>query len=124
MKALIICDDVTLAADTNAILHRVAHRADMAVNRDIRPWRLNMLKLPATAGRALHDAVDAHLIVFAVRRINKLHIWLMNWLFATAITPQCRQPNLRVSDFAVSNLIFAIIREREKTKSERDSLRA
>jgi hypothetical protein len=45
-------------------------------------------------------------------------------LFATAITPQCRQPNLRVSDFAVSNLIFAVIREREKTKSERDSLRA
>jgi hypothetical protein len=39
-------------------------------------------------------------------------------LFATAITPQCRQPNLRVSDFAVSNLIFAVIREREKTKSE------
>ena len=80
MKALIIYDDVTRAANTNAILHRVAHRADMAVNWDIRPWRLNMLKLPATAGLALRDAVDAQLIVFAVRRINKLHVWLMNWL--------------------------------------------
>jgi len=80
MKALIIYDDVSRAVNTNAILHRVAHRADMAVNWDIRPWRLNMLKPPATAGLALRDAVDAHLIVFAVRRINKLHVWLMNWL--------------------------------------------
>jgi hypothetical protein len=80
MKALIIYDDVTRAANTNAVLHRVAHRADMAVKWDIRPWRLNMLKLPATAGLALRDAVDAHLIVFAIRRINKLHVWLMNWL--------------------------------------------
>jgi hypothetical protein len=39
-------------------------------------------------------------------------------LFATVITPQCRQPNLPVSDFAVSNIIYAAIREREKTKSE------
>jgi hypothetical protein len=39
-------------------------------------------------------------------------------LFATAITPQCRQPNLRVSDIAVSNFIYAAIRAREKTKSE------
>ena len=80
MKTLIIYDDVTRAANTNAVLHRVAHRADMAVKWDIRPWRLNMLKLPATAGLALRDAVDAHLIVFAVRRINKPHVWLMNWL--------------------------------------------
>jgi hypothetical protein len=80
MKALIIYDEVSRAANTNAILDRVAHRADMAVNWDIRPWRLNSLKLPATAGLALRDAVDAHLIVFAVQRINKLDVWLINWL--------------------------------------------
>jgi len=80
LKVLIVYDDVTRAANVNAILHRVAHRADMAVNWDIRPWRLNMLKLPATAGLVLRDAVDAHLIVFAVRTINKLHVWLINWL--------------------------------------------
>ena len=28
----------------------------------------------------LRDAVDAHLIVLAVRRSNKPHVWLMNWL--------------------------------------------
>jgi len=39
-------------------------------------------------------------------------------LFATAITPQCRQPSLPVSDIAVSNFIYAAIREREKPKSE------
>ena len=80
LKALIIYDDVPRAANTSAILHRVAHHADMAVNWEIRPWRLNMLKPPATAGLALRDAADAHLIVFAVRRVNKLHVWLMNWL--------------------------------------------
>jgi hypothetical protein len=88
MKALIIYDDVTRAANTNAILHRVAHRADMAVNWDIRPWRLNSLKLPATAGLAQRDAVDAHLIVFAVRRIDKLDVWLINWLEQWAILRQ------------------------------------
>jgi hypothetical protein len=95
----------------------------------------NSLGMTFSAGETRSDQVatrcppdDAVLlcpmIVFAVRRINKLHLWLMNWLFATAITPRCLQPTPPVSDFAVSNFICAAIRAREKTKSERDSLRA
>jgi hypothetical protein len=80
MKALIIYDDVTCAANMTAILHRVAHHADMTVKWKISPWRLNLLKFPPTAKQALGDAAAADLIVFAVRCTPKLPLWLMEWL--------------------------------------------
>jgi len=80
MKALIIYDDIACAANTTAILHRVAHHADVTVKWVIRPWRLNMLKSPPTAKHALRDAADAHLIVFAIRSTPKFPVWTMGWL--------------------------------------------
>jgi len=80
MKALIIYDDITCAANTTAILHRVAHHADITVKWEITPWRLNRLEFPPTAKQALGDAADADLIVFAVRSTPKLPVWLMDWL--------------------------------------------
>jgi hypothetical protein len=80
MKALIIYDDITCAANTTAILHRVAHHADITVKWEITPWRLNRLEFPPTANQALEDAADAHLIVFAVRSTPRLPAWLMDWL--------------------------------------------
>jgi len=80
MKALIVYDDATCAANTNAILHRAADRADISVKWDIRPWRLNMLRFTPIAEEAMSDAADAHLIVFAIRNTRSLPTWLMNWL--------------------------------------------
>jgi hypothetical protein len=80
LKALIIYDDVAWAANTNAMLHRAAHRADVATKWSISPWRSNMLKTPATACEALDDAVDADLIIFAVRCFPRLNGSLMDWL--------------------------------------------
>jgi hypothetical protein len=85
MKALIIYDDITCAANTTAILHRMAHHADVTVKWEIRPWRLNMLKSPPTAKQALGDAVDAHLIVFAVRTTPNFPVWTMDWLEQWAV---------------------------------------
>jgi hypothetical protein len=80
MKALIVYDDATCAATTNAILHRAADRAEISVKWDIRPWRLNMLSFTPTVEEAMSDAADAHLIVFAIRNTRSLPTWLMSWL--------------------------------------------
>ena len=88
MKALIVYDDATCAATTNAILHQAADRADISVKWDIRPWRLNMLRFPPTAEEAMSDAADAHLIVFAIRNTRSLPTWLMNWLERWAVLRQ------------------------------------
>src|SRR5260221_12964760 len=80
MKALIVYDDATCAAATNAILHRAADRADISVKWDVRPWRLNMLRFTPTAEEIMSDAADAHLIVFAIHKTQSLPAWLMKWL--------------------------------------------
>src|SRR5258707_5659323 len=88
MKALIVYDDATCAAATNAILHRAADRADISVKWDVRPWRLNMLRFTPTAEEAMSDAADAHLIAFAFRNTQSLPTWLMNWLERWALLQQ------------------------------------
>jgi hypothetical protein len=88
MKALIVYDDATCAATTNAILHQAADRADISVKWDIRPWRLNMLRFPPTAEEAMSDAADAHLIVFAIRNTQSFPTWLMKWLERWAVLRQ------------------------------------
>src|SRR5580692_7725400 len=71
---------VSFAATTNAILRRVADRADISLEWDIRFWRLNMLRCTPTAEVAMSDAADAHLIVFAIRHFQTLPVWLRIWL--------------------------------------------
>jgi len=88
MKALIVYDDAACAATTNAILHRATDRADISVQWDIRPWRLNMLRFTPTAEEAMSDAADAQLIVFAIRNTQSLPTWLMNWLERWAVLRQ------------------------------------
>src|SRR6266481_1875157 len=88
MKALIVYDDAACAATTNAILHRATDRADISVQWDIRPWRLNMLRFTPTAEEAMSDAADAHLIVFAIRNTRSLPTWLVHWLERWAVLRQ------------------------------------
>jgi hypothetical protein len=80
MKALIFYEDIVGAANTRAILNRVAHRADIAVKWDISPWRLGLLEFQRTAELALRDATDAHLIVFTNRFAAGLSAELTEWL--------------------------------------------
>ena len=80
MKALIIYDDFHSAAEANATLQHSAHRADLAVQWNIRPWRVDLLKFPPTADEALTEALDAHLIVFAGHSAQSLPFWLERWL--------------------------------------------
>src|SRR5882672_6063426 len=80
MKALIIYDDFDSAFKANATLQHSAQKADCAVQWNIRPWRVDLLKFPPTADEALTEALDAHLIVFAGHSAQSLPFWLERWL--------------------------------------------
>jgi len=80
MKALIIYDDFHSAAQANTTLQHSAHREDLAVQWNIRPWRVDLLKFPPTAEEALTEALDAHLIVFAGHSAQSFPVWLERWL--------------------------------------------
>jgi hypothetical protein len=80
MKALVIYDDLAVAAEANAILQRATHHPNAAMHWNLRAWRLDMLKSRPTAVEALTDAADAHLIVIGLRRTPSLPAWLIDWL--------------------------------------------
>src|SRR5271163_4397673 len=80
MKALVIYEDFACAERANAALQYSAQNADVSVQWNIRPWRVDMLKFPPAAEEALTEAMDAHLIVFVGRRAQSLSFWLQDWL--------------------------------------------
>ena len=80
MKALIIYDDIASAVGATAALQRAANQAGAAVQWNIIPWQLDVLRLLPAADVALRDAVDAHLIVFSGRRALAFSPWLQRWL--------------------------------------------
>jgi hypothetical protein len=88
MKALVIYDDLACAEKANAALQHSAQNANVGVQWNIRPWRVDMLKFPPTAEEALAEALDAHLIVFVGRRAQSFSFWLQDWL---ELWSKCRQ---------------------------------
>ena len=80
MKAIIIYDNFTFAARAWTALRRVGNREDLRVQWTIKPWQVNILKEAPSAGKALLDAVDAHLIVFAGPGAEAVPAWLREWL--------------------------------------------
>jgi hypothetical protein len=96
MKALIIYDDFASAAKANATLQHSAQKADCAVEWNIQPWRVDLLKFPPTADEALIEALDAHLIVFASRSTQSLPFWLERWLEQWAKYRQIKDAALAV----------------------------
>jgi hypothetical protein len=80
MKALIIYDDLTGATRAAVALKRATWRANVSADWDIKPWRMDALKFPSVAGKALIEAVDADLIVLAGPQAHSLPTWLEEWL--------------------------------------------
>lgn len=85
MKALIIYDDFASAARANATLQHTARNLDFTVQWSVVPWRVDMLKCPPTAQEALTEALDAHLIVLAVRHAVALPAGVVPWLERWAV---------------------------------------
>ena len=80
MNAVIIYDEFDYATKAKATLERAAHRTDETTHWGVRLWRVDVLKLPLAAKAALAEAVEAHLIMVAVRQVHSLLPWLMDWL--------------------------------------------
>jgi len=96
MNAVIIYDEFDYAAKANAMLERAAHRTDETTRWGVRLWRVDVLKLPPAAEAALAEAVEAHLIMLAVRQVQSLLPWLMDWLERWATRRQIQEAALAV----------------------------
>jgi hypothetical protein len=80
MNAAIIYDELARAVKANTMLEEALFRAHEKVRWNVKPWPLNLLKLPPTATEALSDLKDVHLIVFAIRPAQLLPTGLLDWL--------------------------------------------
>jgi hypothetical protein len=98
MKAVIIYDDLDIAAKAKAALGRAVYRADEALLWAVELWRLDMLTLPPSAEAALTEAAEAHLIVLGVRHARLLPAWLLEWLEQWAVRRQVRDAALALFD--------------------------
>jgi hypothetical protein len=93
MNAVIIYDECDFAAKVNAMLEHAAHRTDETTHWSVKPWRVDMLKLPPAA-----EAAEAHLIVLAVRQVQSLLPWLVDWLERWTTCRQVQEAALAVWD--------------------------
>jgi len=98
MNEVIIYDKFDLAAKVNVMLEGAAHRMGETTRWRVKPWRVEMLKLPPAAEAALAEAVEAHLIMLAVRQIQSLLPWLVDWLERWATCRQVQEAALAVWD--------------------------
>jgi len=80
MKALIIYDDFTFAVRANVALRDSARNPDLALEWNVNPWQIDMLKFSPKAEDALTDALDAHVIVIATRSAKSSTLWFQGWL--------------------------------------------
>src|SRR4029077_13046842 len=80
MNALIIYDNFSSATTAVATLQRAAHHAELDAQWNMRPWRVDVLRLPSAADEALREAADADLIVLAGPQAYPLPTWLKEWL--------------------------------------------
>ena len=107
MNAVIIYDRFDFAAKARAMLERAAHETDETTHWSVKPWRVDMLKLSPVAETALAEAAEAHLIVLAVRQVQSLLPWLMDWLERWASRRQIQEAALGVFGGTNANALSA-----------------
>jgi hydrogenase maturation factor HypF (carbamoyltransferase family) len=96
MNAVIIYDEFDYATKAKATLERAANRTDKTTHWGIRLWRVDVLKLPPAVEAALAEAAEAHLIMLAVRQIQSLLPWMMDWLERWATHRQIQEATLTI----------------------------
>jgi hypothetical protein len=107
MHAVIIYDDLDIAAKAKAALERAAYRAEEASLWTVELWRLDMLILPPTAEAALAEAAAAHLIVLGVRQARLLPAWLPDWLEQWAIRREVQDAALALFEGGTADTLSA-----------------
>jgi len=98
MNAVVLYDTVDFAAKANAMLERAAHWTDETTHWSVKPWRVDMLKLPPAAEAALAEAAEAHLVVLELRQVQLVLPWLVDWLEQWAACRQVQDAALAVWD--------------------------
>ncbi len=96
LKAVIIYDDFDFAARTAALLKRAAIRSDEAIEWDVKPWRLDLLKPSSLADAALAETADTDLMVVALSKTHLLPDALLDWLDQWAERRQIQDAALMV----------------------------
>jgi hypothetical protein len=97
MKALIIYQDFASAMKANTTLQRLKLSADLRVDWEVIPWRMDMLRFPPTASEALITATGAHLLLFAGGIFESLPFWLQDWLREWAVTRKVKDAALAIT---------------------------
>jgi hypothetical protein len=98
MNAVVLYDTFDFAAKANAMLGRAAHWTDEITHWSVKPWRVDMLKLPPAAEAALVEAAEAHLMVLELRQVQSLVPWLVDWLERWAAGREVQDAALAVWD--------------------------
>ena len=80
LKAAILYDDFEFAARTAALLERAVVRSAEAMQWEVKPWRLDLLKPSSLADAALAETADADLMVVALSRTHLPPDTLLEWL--------------------------------------------
>ena len=96
LKATVIYDDFNFATRAAALLERAARRVHEAVQWDVKPWRLEVLKESSLAEAAETEAATADLIVFALSKTGSLPAELTGWLERWAAHRQTEDAALMV----------------------------
>jgi hypothetical protein len=111
MIATAIRDENAIAASLNAVVvydtFDSAVKAKRVLERDwagepthwnVKPWRVDVLKIPPAAEVALTEAADAHLILIAVPRFESFLPWLVDWLDRWATCRKVKEAGLALWD--------------------------
>ena len=80
MNAMLVYEESECARKASVLLGRATFRADGATRWNVKPWRLDWMIVPLLAEEALSDAIEAHLIMLAVREPANVPFWLVTWL--------------------------------------------
>ena len=96
LKAAVIYDDFDFAARSAALLERAGIRSDDAIQWDVKPWRLDLLRPSSLAEVALAETADTDLVVVALSKTHLLPETLLDWLGRWAEGRQVRDAALLV----------------------------
>jgi hypothetical protein len=104
VKAIVLYDNFASGAKASTVLRRTARQAGGTKPCSIRPWRVDLLKVPLIAEESLIEAASAHLIVFAGRFVQAPPIWLLAWLKQWAVSRQNHHVALAIIGHQDANL--------------------
>ena len=96
MKAFIVYADFASVANANATLRRVGDSDDVRIRWVTKCCQVDVLREPGPFEKALIDAADAHLILFAARHSQFIPSWICDWLKRWAVLRQIQDAALAV----------------------------